>query len=113
MTVKIYHNPRCSKCRETMDLLKDRGIEPTVIEYLATPPTVDELRGILALLGIAPRDLLRNKEGKEAGLDDPALSDEQIIAGMAANPATIERPIVIADGRAVIGRPPRKVLEIL
>lgn len=113
MTVTIYHNPRCSKSRETLDLIKDRGIEPMVVEYLQAPPSVLELKAILALLGMSPRALLRKKEAHEAGLDDPALSDEQVIAGMVANPAAIERPIVIADGKAALGRPPEKVLEIL
>lgn len=114
MAVTIYHNPRCSKSRQTLALLQERGIEPTVIPYLETPPTADDLRRLLALLGMAPRDLLRRKEAKEHGLDDPALTDDQLIAGMAAHPAVIERPIVVVDDRkARLGRPPEQVLEIL
>lgn len=114
MAVTIYHNPRCSKSRQTLALLQDRGIEPTVIPYLETPPTADDLRRLLALLGMAPRDLLRRKEAKDHGLDDPALTDDQLIAGMIAHPAVIERPIVVVDDRkARLGRPPEQVLEIL
>ncbi len=113
MAVTIYHNPRCSKSRQTMALLEDRGIEPTVIEYLNTPPSAAELKRILGMLGIAPRQLMRKKEAKEAGLDDETLSDEAIIDGMVANPAVIERPIVIKGGRAALGRPPEQVLDIL
>lgn len=114
MAVTLYHNPRCSKSRETLALLQQRGIEPTVIPYLETPPTADELRRLLALLAMAPRDLMRRKEAKEHGLDDPALSDDQLIAGMAAHPAVIERPIVVVDDtKARLGRPPEQVLEIL
>ncbi len=113
MAVTIYHNPRCSKSRQTMALLEDRGIEPTVIEYLNTPPSATELKRILGMLGIAPRQLMRRKEAREAGLDDETLSDEAIIDGMVANPAVIERPIVIKGGRAALGRPPEQVLDIL
>jgi len=113
MTVTIYHNPRCSKSRQTMALLEDRGIEPTVIEYLDTPPDVAELKKILGMLGIGPRDLLRKKEAREAGLDDPGLSDDAIILGMVANPIVMERPIVVKGGKAALGRPPEQVLDIL
>lgn len=114
MAVTIYHNPRCSKSRETLKLLQERGIEPTVVHYLETPPTADELTRLLGLLCIGPRELMRKKEAKEAGLDDPALSNTQLIEGMAANPAVIERPIVVVDGRrARLGRPPEQVLDIL
>ncbi len=113
MTVTIYHNPRCSKSRGTLALLHERGIKPLVIEYLTSPPSTEELKKILNLLCILPRELLRRKEAKEAGLDEPNLSDQALIAGMVANPAVIERPIVIKDGKAALGRPPVKVLEIL
>jgi len=109
----IYHNPRCSTCRRTLALLEERGIEPKIIEYLVTPPSAEELRTILGLLGKSPRDILRKKEAKEVGLDDPALDDDALIAGMAANPIVLERPIVINDGKAALGRPPENVLEIL
>ena len=113
MTVTIYHNPRCSKSRQTLTLLKERGIDPKIVEYLQTPPTAEELRRILGLLGLRPRDLLRKKEAKEAGLDNPSLDDDALIAGMAAHPIAIERPIVLARGKAALGRPPERVLDIL
>lgn len=113
MSVTIYHNPRCSKSRATLQLLRGRSIEPHVIEYLKTPPSADELRGILDMLGLSPRQLLRNGEAKTAGLDDPSLDEERLIEAMVANPAVIERPIVVAGSQARIGRPPERVLEIL
>ena len=113
MTTTIYHNPRCSKSRQTLDLLRERGIEPEIIEYLVTPPSTEELKNILGLLGKSPRDIMRKKEAKEAGLDDPALDDEALIAGMVANPIVIERPIVLNGGKAALGRPPESVLDIL
>ena len=113
MTTTIYHNPRCSKSRQTLDLLRERGIEPEIIEYLVTPPSAEELKNILGLLGKSPRDIMRKKEAKEAGLDDPTLDDEALIAGMAANPKVIERPIVLNAGKAALGRPPESVIDIL
>ena len=104
----IYHNPRCSKSRQTLALLDERGIEPDIIEYLVTPPSIEELANILAMLGLGPRDLLRKKDAKEAGLDDAAL-----IKAMVANPIVIERPIVINNGKAALGRPPESIAEIL
>ena len=109
----IYHNPKCSKSRQTLALLGGRGIEPEIIEYLKTPPTAAELKNILAMLGKAPRDLLRTKDAKEAGLDDPALDDEALIKAMVANPIVIERPIVVNNGKAALGRPPESVVDIL
>ena len=113
VSVTIYHNPRCSKSRATLELLRGHGIEPRIVAYLETPPDRDELRHILAMLGLRPRQLLRPAEAKAAGLDDPALDDDQLIAGMVAHPIVIERPIVVAGDQARIGRPPEKVLEIL
>jgi arsenate reductase len=113
MTVIFYHNPRCSKSRAALDLLRQRGIELRVVEYLKTPPSVDELRRILGLLGLPPRGLLRAKEAREAGLDAPGLSDDALIKGMVANPIVMERPIVVAGDRARLGRPPEAVLEIV
>jgi len=113
MSVTIYHNPRCSKSRETLALIQEKGISPTIVEYLDTPPSADDLRAILRKLGMAPRDLLRKKEAKEVGLDDPGLDDDAVIAGMVANPRVIERPIVIKGEAARLGRPPEQVLEIL
>ena len=115
MSVKIYHNPRCSKSRQTLQLLKDNNIDPEVVEYLKAPPTREELERILDMLGLEPRELMRRKEKeyKELGLADPGLSRDQLIDAMIEHPRLIERPIVIKDGKATIGRPPEKVLEIL
>ena len=115
MALKIYHNPRCSKSRQTLQLLKDNNLEPEVVKYLETPPSAGELEEILDLLGLEPRELMRRKEKeyKALGLDDPNLSREALIQAMVEHPRLIERPIVIKDGRAVIGRPPEKVLELL
>ena len=115
MSVEIYHNPRCSKSRQTLQLLKENGFEPSITEYLKTPPDSAELEKILDMLGMEPRDLMRKKEAayKEAGLDNPELTREQLIQGMVDNPKLIERPIVISNGRAALGRPPEQVLEIL
>ena len=111
--VVIYHNPRCGKSRETLRLLEKNGIPPRIVEYLKTPPDKAELKRLLKLLGKSPRELLRAKEAKEAGLDRPGLSDEAIIAGMVAHPIVIERPIVVNGDRAALGRPPETVLKIL
>jgi len=113
MNVTIYHNPRCSKSRQTLDLIREKGIEPVVIEYLTTPPSADELRRIVKMLGIPPRALMRSKEAVEGGLDDDSLSDDLLIEGMVKHPAAIERPIVVAGERAAIGRPPENILDIL
>ena len=111
--VTIYHNPRCATSRKTLDLLRQRGIEPVIVEYLKTPPDAAALRRLLQLLGLKPRALLRKKEAKEAGLDKPSLTDAQIIAGMAKHPIVIERPIVVKGARAALGRPPEAVVKIL
>jgi arsenate reductase len=115
MSVEIYHNPRCSKSRQTLQILKDSGVEPEVVEYLKTPPDRDTLEKILAMLGIEPRELMRKKEPayKENNLADPALTRDQLIDAMLAHPKLIERPIVIKNGKAALGRPPEQVLEII
>jgi arsenate reductase len=115
MTVKIYHNPRCTKSRQTLQLLKDRGIEPEVVEYLKTPPSVEELADILEKLGMEPRDLMRKQEAeyKANSLNNSALNRQMLVEGMANHPILIERPIVVANGKAAIGRPPENVLSIL
>lgn len=115
MTVTIYHNPKCSKSRETLALLQEKGITPQIVEYLKTPPDAATLKQIIKLLGIGPRDLMRRKEEpyKTLGLDDPKLSNDALIAAMVAHPILIERPIVVAHGKAALGRPPENVLAIL
>ena len=115
MTATIYHNPRCSKSRQTLQILRDQGLEPEVIPYLDQPPSAEELKHILGLLGLEPRGLMRVKEPPYAalGLTDPSISAERLIEAMVENPILIERPIVLANGKAAIGRPPETVLEIL
>jgi arsenate reductase len=115
LSVDIYHNPRCSKSRETLELLISKGIEPSIIEYLKEPPDEIELRQLLDLLGIPARDLLRTGEDayKEMGLQDPEVSEGDIIAAILKHPILMERPIVVTNGRAKLGRPPEAVLEIL
>ncbi|PHS67607.1 MAG: arsenate reductase (glutaredoxin) [Methylophaga sp.] len=113
--IQIYHNPRCSKSRETLALLEQQGVDVTIVEYLKSPPTESELKQIIQTLGITPRALLRKGEAiyKELHLKDDTLSDEQLIKAMCDNPKLIERPIVIHNGKAKIGRPPTSVLDIL
>ena len=115
MSVTIYHNPKCSKSRQTLELLKENGITPTIIEYLKNPPTDEALKEILGQLRMAPRDLMRKKEDAyaELKLDNPSLSDDALIDFMIAHPILIERPIVLANGKAALGRPPEQVLSIL
>ena len=113
--VVIYHNPKCSKSRQTMALLEERGIKPTVVKYLEAPPTATKLKALLSLLGMAPRELMRKNEApyKELELAKVDLSEDQLVRAMVANPVLIERPIVEANGKAAVGRPPERVLEIL
>ena len=116
MPVTIYHNPRCSKSRETLALLEDQGITPKVVEYLKNPPNADTLKKIVKMLGLASaRDLMRKKEPpyKALQLDNPRLSESQLIMAMVKNPVLIERPIVVSGAKAALGRPPEDVLEIL
>ncbi|MBI5618488.1 MAG: arsenate reductase (glutaredoxin) [Gammaproteobacteria bacterium] len=115
MRTIIYHNPRCSKSRETLALLNARGIEPEIVDYLKTPPDAATIADLVKRLGIAPRALLRKGEApyQALGLDDPETSDAEIIAAMAAHPVLIERPIVVHGRRAALGRPPQNVLAIL
>jgi arsenate reductase len=115
MSVTLYHNPRCSKSRQTLELLRNQGAEPEVIEYLKTPPDAAQLDDILQRLGIEPRALMRKTEAvyREAGLDDPGIDRDALIAAMVAHPILIERPIVLANGKAAIGRPPENVLSIV
>ena len=113
-TTRILHNPRCSKSRQTLELLREQGIEPEIIEYLKTPPDREELEAIIDTLGIEPRDLIRRHEARYKELDlDQDLGRDELIDIMVANPILIERPIVISGGKAAIGRPPKKILDIL
>jgi len=113
--VQIFYNPNCSKCRLTMDILNDKGVQTTVVEYLSTPPNTTELNEVLDLLGLDPRELMRKHETpyKENKLDNPDLSREQLIQAMIDDPILIERPIIINGNKATIGRPPERVLDIL
>ncbi|ELY4322216.1 arsenate reductase (glutaredoxin) [Cronobacter turicensis] len=114
--VTIYHNPRCSKSRETLSLLTERGIEPDVVLYLETPPDATTIKTLLKQLGFSQaRELMRTKEElyKTLNLADASLSEEALIQAMVDNPKLIERPIVVSDGKARLGRPPEQVLEIL
>ena len=115
MALEIWHNPRCSKSRQTLALVREQGVEPTVIEYLKTPPTVERLQQVLAMLALTPRQLMRSKETdyKAQGIDDDALTDDQLMASMIEFPKLIERPVVINGDQAAVGRPPEQVLEIL
>jgi len=111
---KIYHNPRCSKSRQTMQLLEDKGETIETIEYLITPPTKEELEEIVDMLGISPLELIRKGEQEfKDHFKGKDLSDEEWIQAMVDYPKLIERPIVIKDGKAELGRPPEKVLDIL
>ena len=113
--IKIYHNPRCSKSRQTLALIQESGVEPQVIEYLKTPPTTDELDSLLKKLKREPQDLMRKGEGiyRELKLSERELSREEAIAIMVEHPKLIERPIVVKGRQAVLGRPPENVNELL
>jgi arsenate reductase len=112
--MKIYHNPRCRKSRETLALIEESGIEPEVIRYLDTPPSKEELAELVALLGISPKDLIRKGEAiyKEQ-FKGKELSDQEWLEAMVKHPKLIERPIVVEGGKAVLGRPPENVKELL
>ncbi|WP_079201298.1 arsenate reductase (glutaredoxin) [Pseudomonas sp. CC6-YY-74] len=111
----LYHNPRCSKSRGALQLLEERGLTPTIVRYLESPPSAAQLSDLLGKLGIGARQLLRSGEDdyRTLNLADPGLSEAQLIEAMVAHPKLIERPILIVGSKAVIGRPPEKVLEIL
>lgn len=112
MTLTIYHNPRCSKSRKTLSLIEDKGITPTIINYLETPPSAQELADILTKMGKSPRDILRSKEANEEGID-VASDDMSLLEAIASHPRALERPIVVSGNKAILGRPPEAVLEIL
>lgn len=108
----LYHNPRCSKSRQALAILKASGIEPAIVEYLKTPPDEADLKRLLGLLGLKAADILRKADAIAAGID-PAASEAALIKGIAAHPEALERPIFVHNGKAVLGRPPEKVLGIL
>lgn len=111
----LYHNPRCSKSREALRLLRQQGIEPRIVEYLRDPPDATTLRTLLQKLGLHPRDILRDseKEYAAANLSDPSLTEEELIAAIVQHPILLQRPIVVRGERAVVGRPPTRLLELL
>ena len=113
--IVIYHNPRCSKSRQTLALIRERGVEPEIVEYLKTPLDADALRDLLGVLGLSARDLIRSGEApyRELGLADPDASEDDLITAVAANPILMQRPIVRRGDHAVVGRPPERVAELL
>jgi arsenate reductase len=113
MPVTIYHNPRCNTSRKTLALLRDKGVEPEIIEYLKTPYTAAQLKTLLGQMGLSAKAIVRKKEATAAGVDPAKLSEDQLIAAMAKNPIIVERPIVVSGGKAALGRPPEAVLKVL
>jgi arsenate reductase len=111
----LYHNPRCSKSRSALQLLEERGLNPVIVRYLETPLSAAHLQKLLSMLGLSPRQLLRTGEDeyKTLGLSNSQLTDAQLIDAMASQPKLIERPILVVGDKAVIGRPPEKILEIV
>lgn len=115
MSLRIYHNPRCSKSRQTLQLLRDRGLDPEIVEYLKNPPSAVVLDGFLRAMGMQPRDLMRRNEApyRTLHLDDPAMARGDLLMAMVENPVLIERPIVVNGDKVALGRPPEAVLSIL
>jgi arsenate reductase (glutaredoxin) len=113
MPVTMYHNPRCNTSRRTLALLREKGVEPTIIEYLKTPYTAEQLTKLLGQLKLPASKLVRKKEAAAAGIDPASLSEEALIEAMARNPIIVERPIVVSGEKAALGRPPEAVLAVL
>jgi arsenate reductase (glutaredoxin) len=113
MPVRIYHNPRCNTSRKTLSLLREKGIEPEIVEYLKTPYTAAQLKRLLGQLAMPAKALVRKKEATAAGIDPATLSEEALIQAMVKNPIIVERPIVVSGDKAALGRPPEKVLTVL
>jgi|TARA_B100000530_G_scaffold90165_1_gene54871 arsenate reductase len=115
MSIIIYHNPRCSKSRQALKLIRDNKLEPTIVEYLKNPPDIKTIEGLLNMLKMRPRDIMRTKEPdyKNAGISNPNLTRKQLVQALAAYPSLIERPIIVINEKAVIGRPPEKLLSLL
>jgi arsenate reductase (glutaredoxin) len=113
MPVTMYHNPRCNTSRRTLALLREKGVEPEIVEYLKTPYTAAQLRTLLRQLKLPAKRLVRKKEAAAAGIDPEALSEDALIEAMVEHPIIVERPIVVSGGRAALGRPPEAVLGVL
>ena len=113
MPVTMYHNPRCNTSRKTLALLREKGVEPEIVEYLKTPYTAAQLKHLLSQLKMPASKLVRKKEAAAAGIDPAKLSEDALIAVMVANPIVIQRPIVVSGGKAALGRPPEAVLTVL
>jgi arsenate reductase (glutaredoxin) len=113
MPVRIYHNPRCNTSRKTLALLRAKGIEPEIVDYLKTPYTTAQLKTLLGQLGMPARALVRKKEAAAAGIDPAKLSEAALIEAMARHPIIVERPIVVSGGKAALGRPPEQVLAVV
>jgi len=113
MPVTIYHNPRCNTSRKTLELLRSKGVEPDVVEYLKTPYTAVQLKTLLTQMQLSAKAIVRKKEAAAAGIDPAKLSEDQLIAAMVKNPIIVERPIVVSGGKAALGRPPEAVLKVL
>ncbi len=113
MPVRIYHNPRCNTSRKTLALLREKGVEPEIVEYLKTPYTASQMKALLGQLSMPARALVRKKEAAAAGIDPAALSEDALIQAMVEHPIIVERPIVVSGGKAALGRPPEKVLAVL
>jgi arsenate reductase (glutaredoxin) len=113
MPVTMYHNPRCNTSRRTLALLREKGVEPEIVEYLKTPYTAAQLRTLLRQLTLPAKRLVRKKEAAAAGIDPEALSEDALIEAMVEHPIIVERPIVVSGGRAALGRPPEAVLGVL
>ena len=113
MSVTIYHNPRCNTSRKTLALLREKGVEPEIVEYLKTPYTASLLKQLLGQLKMPASALVRRKEAAAAGIDPNSLPEEKLIAAMVKNPILVERPIVVSGGKAALGRPPEAVLSVL
>lgn len=115
MSVTIYHNPRCSKSRQTLELIRNKGIDPEIVEYLVTPPSANKMKQLLAMLDMQPEQIMRKGEAiyKELGLKEASLNKTELIKTLVENPKLIERPIVVNGDKAALGRPPENVLDIL
>jgi arsenate reductase (glutaredoxin) len=113
MSVTIYHNPRCTTSRKTLALLREKGVEPEIVEYMKTPYTAAQLKHLLSQLKMPASALVRKKEAAAVGVDPTSLPEEELIAAMVENPILVERPIVISGGKAALGRPPEAVLAVL